>query len=354
MTLYAQEKDTITLDSLLIDSELRFQDSINQLNRANKKLNDSRSAFTLGVELFKLKDYSEALKKFTLAIDIDSLFIQAYINRGKTHFYLNDNNAAISDFEKCFSLDSTELTALYEIATIYKKEDKELAFGMYDKILAINQNEYIALYEQGVLLFTDNNFEDAVDLFTKSIGIYKSSRTYNDRASCYRKLQKYDKAISDYMNAITLNTDLPFIYNNLASTYRKSEDLEKALGYYNLAIEKDSNYFLAYNNRGSLYIELNDLDKAIIDVNRALQIHTDYALAYNNRGIINHLLEKYKEAISDFDQALLLKEDYAKAYLNRAISRQMIRDVDGACDDWEKARLLGIKVAEKYLINDCK
>lgn len=354
ISVSGQQQDSIQIDSLNIIEEKRFQDSIAQLNKVNKNFKESRDAFNSAIDLLNSAIYEDALKEFNIAISIDSLFYHAYFNRGKTNVILENHDDAINDFKQCFLLDNTQLKSLYEIASIYKILNREISSQIYDSILSIDPNQYHALYEKGLLLFIENKIEEAIDMFTKSLSISKQARTYNDRASCYRLLEKYDKAISDYTYAISLDAGLSFIYNNLASLYRKTDQLDKALNYYNIAIQKDSVYDLAYNNRGSLYIKLNDLNKAKLDLEKALSINPNYSLAYNNRGIIKYKTDKYQEALEDFTQAISLKEDYGKAYLNRGICKQMLRDEDGACSDWEKAKELGISISDQYLINDCK
>ena len=239
-------------------------------------------------------------------------------------------------------------------AEIYRELNKNnLSLADYKQIIQIDKKNYKAYYEMGVLLFLQNNMEEAIKLYFNSIEIKPTANAYNDRASCYRNLQQYDKAISDYNNAISLDDALAFVYNNLAAIYRINEDFEKAMSNYNIAIAKNPNYEIAYNNRGRLYFEQKNFTAAATDFDKAISLNSDYAPSYNNRGILHHKNKDYVSAITAFDKAISLDENYGKAYLNRGISKQMKRDEDGACADWEKASELGIELAKKYLINDC-
>ena len=333
--------------------EQQFSDSIAQINEQNEYLKSSRDAYNEGLILLKNKKHGEAILYFTKAIGIDSIFFQAYLNRAKC-YEKSDEKLAIADYLKTFVLDSTNLLPLYSVASLYLKTDKALAEEMYMTILSLNINEYKALSQLGIIAFTDDKFEDAKHLFTQSLEMNTNAYALNDRASCYRKLDKLDLAINDYLAAIALNTDLPFIYSNLASIYAKQGETDKALSYYDLAILKDANYALAYNNKASVLLSEKEFEKAKIEIDRALVADTKYAPAFNNKGVINHQMKNYNEAIVAFDKAIELDIDYAKAYLNRGISKQMIRDEDGACLDWVKAKKLGIMMAKKYLANDCE
>ena len=342
----------IEIDSTLTKFEISFKDSINKLNQQNNSFTASRNAYNSGLDLFNGQQFERAILHFTNSISIDSTFSQAYFYRAKCYEESNDS-LSLLDYQLAFNLDSANLLPLYNIARIQANSDYRNAINTYNLITSLNNQESKAYYEIGLLLYLQQKIEKAISFFTQSLLISQNARTLNDRASCYRILDKNELAIKDYLSAIALNSDLAFIYNNLASTYRKQGESTKAISYYTFAIDKDPNYVLAYNNRGSLYIDLNDFDNAFNDISKAISIDSEYAPAYNNKGVIYHNKKDYPKAVSYFDRAITLNINYAKAYLNRGITKQMLRDEDGACNDWLKASELGINVADKYLENDC-
>ena len=357
---FSQDLDSIQLDTNilkvdtnLVNYEVIFEDSIIALNEQNKVFSKSRKAYNQGLALFKSNNFVEAKEFFTNAINLDSNFVEAWHYRGKSLAELDSNILAETNFINSFRLDSSNFEPIYDLAKIQAINRRDLAINTYNFIIDSSNEEFKAYYEIGVLFYLENDIQQAINSFTSSISLKKDARTFNDRASCYRVLGDNELAIKDYITAIALNSELPFIYNNLASTYRKIGDTTKALSYYTLALSKDSNYVLAYNNRGGLYIDENNIEAALYDINKAISIDANYSPAYNNKGVIYHQKKKYEEALSYFNQAILLNSNYAKALLNRGITKQMLRDEDGACNDWIKAKELGINVANKYLVNDC-
>ena len=346
---FSQVNDTTQITTI----ESQFSDSIAQINEKNDHLKTSRDAYNEGLLMMEMENYVEAIDKFTNAIAIDSVFYEAYLSRAKCYEVTNDA-LAITDYLKAFELDSFVISPLYLVAELQFKTDNDLATQTYNSIISHNNAEYKAFSQLGVIAFLNEDYQQAEQLFTQSLVINTNAYTLNDRGSCFRKLDKLDLAIQDYLAAIALNTDLAFIYNNLASVYLKQGDKQKALSYYDLAISKDVNYALAYNNKASLLLANKEYEKANSSISKALIANPLYAPAYNNKGVINHQLKKYKEAIADFDKAIQFDDNYAKAYLNRGISRQMTRDEDGACSDWNKAKELGIMMVKKYLANDCE
>ena len=352
--LLCKSAESQNLDSASVNIfEQQFSDSISQINEQNENLRKSRDYYNKGLQLLKNENYIEAIPYFNNAIIIDSIFFEAYFSRGKCHED-SDHILAIADYLKSFELDSTNLLPLYTIANLYFKTNKVLAEEMYATICSLNANEYKAFSQRGIIAFTNAKYEEAQQLFSQSLSIKKNPYTLNDRASCYRKLDKLDLAIIDYLAAIDLNPNLAFIYSNLGSVYANLGEVDRAISFYDLAISKDSNYAFSYSNKASVLLNVNEIEKAKIVLDKALVVDSKCAPVYNNIGVINHKLKKYNEAILAFDNAIKLDINYAKAYLNRGISKQMIRDEIGACFDWGKADELGIKVAKKYLSNDCE
>jgi tetratricopeptide (TPR) repeat protein len=347
--VFSQTNDSTQVHTI----ENQFRDSIALINEKNECIKDSRDAYNAGLLLLEDENYTDAVHYFTNAITIDSIFSQAYLSRAKC-YEGSDYELASADYLKAFELDSSDFSPLYLLATLQFQSDKELAKQTYNTIISLNDTEYMAFSQLGVIAFLAKDYQQSEQLFTQSLAINTNAYTLNDRGSCYRKLEQFDAAIQDYLAAIDLNTDLAFVYSNLASVYAKQGGTEKALRYYDLAIKRDANYALAYNNKASLLLENKEYEKAESAIEKALVADSGYAPAFNNRGVLNHQYKRYMDAITDFDKAIKLDDNYAKAYLNRGISKQMARDENGACLDWNKAKELGIIMAKKYLANDCE
>jgi tetratricopeptide (TPR) repeat protein len=50
------------------------------------------------------REYQEAIKYYTLAIDIDADFAEAYFNRGLTYIYTGDTERGLADLSKAGEL----------------------------------------------------------------------------------------------------------------------------------------------------------------------------------------------------------------------------------------------------------
>lgn len=355
---FCQNQDIDSMDSIISNDSLQkdaqkvFIDSINALNFKNDRLNKSRENYNLGLKYFDDNNLEKSLEYFNNSILYDSTFAKAYFFRAKCLEQLDDS-LALKSYFKAFTLDSLNLAPLYRIAKIHEKESINEAINTYNLITSLRNKEHKAFYKLGVLYYVHDSINLAIENYSISLSIKKKSRTFNDRAACYRLLGNFDLAFNDYNSAISIDPNISFIYNNLASLYRKNGDYKKALENYSIALQKDKNYFLAYNNRGSLKIELGDYINALEDINKCISIDSNYAPAYHNKGVVFYKQQKFTEAILFFDKAILLNPNYGKAFLNRGIVKQMIRDELGACQDWMKSKQLGVNIANTYLVYDC-
>ncbi|MGB1242263.1 MAG: tetratricopeptide repeat protein, partial [Chitinophagales bacterium] len=131
-------------------------------------------------------------------------------------------------------------------------------------------------YTQGVKAYNNEDYKDAVELFTKSINSDKErgfiGLSYNYRGKSYQILKKNNKAIDDYHKAIELNPNNATAYFNrgqLRDSY--VNDKKGALVDYTIAIKLDAKYEEAYFSRASLKSEMGDLKGALADYNTILK-----------------------------------------------------------------------------------
>ncbi len=65
---------------------------------------DALAFYNNAMFLIGRKDYIGAIANFTAAVRMDSLFLQAYENRGVARYYLNDHAGAIADYNKALKI----------------------------------------------------------------------------------------------------------------------------------------------------------------------------------------------------------------------------------------------------------
>jgi tetratricopeptide (TPR) repeat protein len=166
---------------------------------------------------------------------------------------------------------------------------------------------------------------------------------YNNRGDEFFQRKDYDKAISDYSQAILLNPKYGTAYDNRGLAYYYTKNYDKAISDYSEAIRLSPVDSVLYYNRGLAYYYSKDYDKAISDFNEAIRwnpLEPD-ADEYCARGLAYHYSKDYDKAISDFNEAIRLSQNYALAYYNRGVTyRKQGKDAQAQAD-FDKAKQLG-------------
>ncbi|HEY9673787.1 MAG TPA: tetratricopeptide repeat protein [Waterburya sp.] len=105
---------------------------------------------------------------------------------------------------------------------------------------------------------------------------------------------------------------------NRGNKFRKLQRYEEAISAYERAINIKSDYYEAWYCKAYLLEQLQRYEEAIASYDRALQIQPNAPDAWTNRGIALEKLQRYQEAIASFDTALQIQAEYPYAWYNKA------------------------------------
>ena len=139
-------------DSALTVEELNFRDSIAALNLANEKIQLLQESYNEANSFFSSGNFTEAIKRYTNVIYMDSSYVDAYFYRGLAYKEKHQYQLAIIDLKQVFLLDSSKLEALFQIARCFSFEKKyQNSIETYELLLSLSPNEAAAAYEMGVI-----------------------------------------------------------------------------------------------------------------------------------------------------------------------------------------------------------
>ncbi len=174
---------------------------------------------------------------------------------------------------------------------------------------------------KGRQLYDAGRNDEAIAEFTKAIQLdtssdeafYGRALAYHNRAFARQEfegskpvkgsLDDFNRAISDFNAAITLNSSEPLFFEYRAETWFVKGDLRRALDDCSRAIQLDPNSANAYYNRGEVLAEQEKFDEAIEDLNQALEIQPENTTYYCARGSVFYEMGQLEKALSDFSAA---------------------------------------------------
>ena len=110
-------------------------------------------------------------------------------------------------------------------------------------------------------------------------------KAFYNRAFCWDKLEKFNKAEEDYLTSIQLEPHNVSALHHLGSVREKmgGDKLPLALENFNTVLKIDSQYAPAYNGRGLVWDRFFKFDEAIRDFTQAIELEPKNAVYWHNR-----------------------------------------------------------------------
>ena len=132
-----------------------------------------------------------------------------------------------------------------------------------------------------------------------------AEKHYKD-ATAYHDLGKFERAISEYKKAITLNPNSPIIYNRLGVAYSELKQYEAALDTYQKALALSPMTAEPHYNIGLVCLKQGDLSRAAEAFKRAIAIDTEWEDAYSGLGEVYLKQGDFRQAVRAYKQATRL------------------------------------------------
>ncbi len=233
----------------------------------------------------RLENVSEAIDKFSAAIEIDAKFTLAYAGRGKAYW------------------------RLYELT----KDPDWIDHAIKNSKYSIHLDEAVpsAYVTLGIIQRGTGRYEESVESLRKALEIEPvNHRTLNELARSLELLEKFDEAELLYKQAIELRPTYWGTYNRLGGFYIRRGEFAEAIGQYSKVIGLTPDNIFGYINLGGTYYYMGKTEDARKNFERALEIAPDYSAA-SNLGTIYFCEGRYTEAARMYEKALsMMDRDY--------------------------------------------
>lgn len=147
----------------------------------------------------------------------------------------------------------------------------------------------------------------------------------------------FKKAIIDFTIALEIESTVE-AYAARAEARYKNGDPEAALSDYDEAISLDSSNAILFNNRGNIEDELQKFEEALRDFDKALHLDSVYITAYYNRALTHYNSKSYEQAKKDFEKVFLEKPSDAEVMCGLGLCEIKLNNKEKACEWFTKAR----------------
>ena len=298
--------------------EDNYQDAINTLNVLLRFDEDAYEGYFLrGIAKYNLDDLLGADADFSIAIEKNPVFTNAYTYRAITRSRLGNYDDALQDFHEAIEL-RPDLPGPY--------------------------------YSRGVTRLLNQQFEEAISDFDMFIRQEKKvADAYINRGMCYLYLKDTLKAYEDFEAGIRTNREDPNGYNRRGTLYMQQKRYAEAEQDLDTAIKCDSAYIPALFNRAVVYSDTQRPMLALNDLNSVIALDSTNSMAYFNRAIIRSQIGDYNNALQDYDRVAEYSPNNVLVYFNRANLYTQVGEINAAVEDYTKAISLYPDFANAYL-----
>lgn len=248
---------------------------------------DATTPFQHGLACLRAQQYAAALVAFTHAIEIDPLFVPAWIERG---FLLlsNDDDQAARDFDRAIEIDP--------------------ACGP-------------AYRGRGWVRYGARDFEAALRDAYHGIECDLGDPAPYELliGAAYRALEDYPQAIAAYTRIVERDPQHAEAYYHRAQAHLESDSQSTALADLNQTLLLHPGWLPALQMRSVLYLHIDQPKLALADLNTILEQYPDVAAAYYWRSQAYARLHRLRLSYLDFVQAGLLNPNLRENHTARWI-----------------------------------
>jgi tetratricopeptide (TPR) repeat protein len=166
---------------------------------------DSMLYFKRGFILYNRGKNEAALEDLNKSIELDPNSGIAYYIRGLIYYSTNRLKEAVVEFTKSIEIDPLNSETYYYRGLCYldgdlfeKDEKTDKAIKDFDQAIEKNLTRSVYFFKRGDAYLRKENFNQAIEEYSKAIIIESIPSYYHRRAVAYEKIGEKDKASQDY------------------------------------------------------------------------------------------------------------------------------------------------------------
>ncbi len=242
-TLVSKAKKTLAQENFPVAQE--FINKIFEINPESSVAN-----ILLGDMYWKQKEYEQAENKYKLASSKARMYLEPLERLAELYGVIGKDECRLAVLERMDKISPLNHKRKIAIGDAYAaKKDLKKARQYYDKALSLSRKHArgqmaASLMEIGrkvIEIDPDQGIKymnEAIELKSDNFTL-QDMWMFNERGRHLRKLGKWEDAVSNYMNALTIEPENGGLCYNLAVAYMQGKMYVKALKYAHMALDKN-------------------------------------------------------------------------------------------------------------------
>ncbi|XP_048456382.1 uncharacterized protein ttc6 [Rhincodon typus] len=232
-----------------------------------------KSRLNLGYNFQVLGRFQKAWNQFSITIDIDPMFHDAYEGRAMVNLQMLNTFAAFQDINAALKI--CKSAKLFTNRGVISQFTGDLPNAMrdYQKAISLDPTYSLAYFNAANLYFYNRQFSQAHDYYTKAIDLQPGDESaLLNRAICRVLLRRAKEALEDFEEAVKLSPYSAHIYFNRANLYATLKQYKDAEKDYSQALHLMPDDALYYKLRADVRGHLGLIEEAIADYKTAIDI----------------------------------------------------------------------------------
>lgn len=217
------------------------------------------------LELFKKKNWKEAIDAFSLVLETEQDNAEIYNNLALCYYYLGDNDSAEKFFLKSIGLNPKLAEVYINLTDLYFKQKNYVdAVDLLHMGTQELPDNFVLKHYLARVYMEDAQLDLAIDELDKILESQPENYdAYYDLGRVHFELGDYQLAIQNFENVLEYKEDNEWVYYYLGQAYEANDEVDKALTNYLKAITIDEKFYPAYKKVGVLFLSRNDYEDAI-------------------------------------------------------------------------------------------
>lgn len=312
----------------------------NKLDEADKILEDlyllepnNEEIYIQKATILSKRDLHEkAIDVLKLALNFAEDHADVYSLIGMEYLYLEDFELAKKYYQKCLAVDDQDYSALYNIIYCFNfLEQHEEAIEFLNDFLENNPYSEVAWHQLGKQYLNTEEYKKALAAFDFAI---ISDDTfigaYFEKGKVLERLQQYHEAIDNYLLTLELDDPTSFAYLRIGKCYEMIGKDDMALQYYYKTVHEDPLLDKGWQAITNFYMKLKNYQKALYYINKAIDIDEQNISYWKRYAQINFRLNFYEEAERGYRKIIELGNYELETWLKRADILYKIGETDAA------------------------
>lgn len=266
-----------------------------------------KNSYQQGVEAYRSKEYSEALRLFEQAVNQNDSNAEYYVALGMAQIHMNQSESALESFQLALHLEEGNRQAMRGMGLAY------MSLGEYEKA--------VSAFESAL-----QSLKDLVQDFDVDILYYL--------AESQMRAGQYEEAYQSYGKLISLEVDVTRCFLYQMEVCFAMNEVEQGLDCLASALKQDAHDYDIYMEANQILQECGYEQQGTLVLEKALELTVSSAQDYLGRGNIYYELGKIDLAQSDFEQSYEMGWNEAGIALIRCYVEQ--GEYDKADSLWDK------------------